>query len=453
MGLVMGLLGATVGATQADSVDDYLKTEMAYRHLPGLSVAVVQNGNLVKSAGYGFADIASKTAATPTTAYGLGSCTKPITALAVLKLVEAGKVGLDEPILTYLSGLPPAWKGITVRQLLTHVSGLPNYRLRLDLNHLADYTRPDSVRKLVADAPLDFAPGTRYEYSNTNYHLLAEIVEKVSGQSYSDFVQSQIFQPSGLTGKAASPATGYLLHDGTNVRNPLRFPAAINTGDSGLVMTAPDLAATCAALDAGRLLRSDTIREMETAGTLADGTRTTYGQGWVVGVWKGHRLIGHSGAEPGYSSTIYRLPDDKLTIVLLTNTYDGTPLTDSMALGVAKIILPDAAKEDTAIPDTEPEVTTLLKQVLADLAAGKADPSHFTPAMNAALTPAVIAQTNGNLSPLGALDLHSLVLLKRTEEGGLRAYRYRVRYGDTAVIWLMHVTSADKIAGLIPQAE
>ena len=218
-------------------------------------------------------------------------------------------------------------------------------------------------------------------------------------------------------------------------------------------MTAPDLAATCAALGAGRLLRPATVREMETPGTLADGQRTTYGLGWVVGVWKGHRLIGHSGAEPGYSSTIYRLPDDKLTIVLLTNTYDGTPLTDSMARGVAKITLPDVAKEDAAIPDAEPPVTALLKQVLADLAAGKADPSHFTPAMNAALTPAVIAQTNGNLSPLGALDLHSLVLLKRTEESGLRVYRYRLRYGDTAVTWVMHLTGDGKIAGLVPLPE
>ena len=167
--------------------------------MPGLSVAVVQDGKLVKSAGYGFADIASKTAATPATVYGLGSCTKPITALAVLKLVEAGKVSLDAPILTYLSGLPPAWKGITVRQLLTHTSGLPNYRLRLDLDRLAGYSQPDSVRKLVENAPLNFAPGTRYEYSNTNYHLLAEIVEKVSGRNYLDFVQSQILRPSGLT--------------------------------------------------------------------------------------------------------------------------------------------------------------------------------------------------------------------------------------------------------------
>ena len=452
---VLGLLltGGLAGVTRADSVDDYLRAEMAHRHLPGLSVAVMQDGKLVKSAGYGFADVRAKTVAMPATVYGLGSCTKPITALAVLKLVEAGRVGLDEPIVTYLSGLPDAWKGITVRHMLTHTSGLPNYRLRLDLNHLAGYTQADSVRRLVAEVPLDFAPGTRYEYSNTNYHLLAEIIEKVSGRSYLDFVQSQIFRPAGLTGKAARPVTGYLLQAGANVRNPLRFPPAINTGDSGLVMTAPDLAAVCAALDAGRLLRPATVCEMETAGPLADGTRTKYGLGWVVGVWKGHRLVGHSGAVPGYSSTIYRLPDDNLSIVLLSNTYDGTPLTDSMALGVAKIYLPDMAKEDAPIPDVEPMVTTLLKQVLADLAAGRADSSYFTPTMNAALTPAVIAQTNGNLSPLGELDLGSLALMKRTEEGGLRVYRYRVRYGDTPVFWTVHLTNDSKIAGLAPQAE
>lgn len=328
------------GPTRADTVDDYLRTEMAVRHLPGLSVAVLRDGKMVKSAGYGLADIAAKTPATPATAYGLGSCTKPITALAVLTLVETGKVGLDQPITAYLRGLPAAWKGITVRQLLTHTSGLPNYRLRLDLNHLANYAAPDSVRKLVENAPLNFVPGTRYEYINTNYHLLAEIIEKVSGQSYRRFIQSRLFRPAGLTGEAAPSATGYLLQGGANVRNTLRFPAAINTGDSGLVLTAPGLAAVCAALDDGRLLRPDTVRETETPGTLSDGSRTIYGLGWVVGGWNGHRLIGHSGAEPGYSSTIYRLPDDKLTIVLLSNTYDATPLTDSMALGIAKLYLP-----------------------------------------------------------------------------------------------------------------
>ena len=450
------LMGSLAGRTRADSVDDYLKAAMAQRHIPGLSVAVVQDGKIIKEQGYGLADLAGKPAG-PDTVYGLGSCTKPITAVAVLKLVEAGKVRLDDPASRYVPGLPAAWRAITVRQLLTHTSGLPNYRLSINYSRLAGYTAPDSALKLVANKPLDFAPGSRYEYSNTNYHLLGQLIENVSGQPYARFLDAQLFRPVGMTAtrQAALPAavpgqaTGYLLQGEANVTNTLIFPAAINAGDSGLLSTAPDLARWCLALDSDRLLAPATLKQMETPGTLADGTRTTYGLGWVIGAWNGHRQIAHSGAEPGYSSSIFRYPDDRLAVVLLSNTYDGTGLTDQMAQKVARLYL----SAPTPVPDAEPQVTLMLRQVLTDLAAGKADASHFTPAMNALLTPALVAQTNQNLSGAGAFKPETVALVSRAEENGLRAYRYRALYGVASVIWTVHLTPDGKIAGMVPQGE
>jgi len=464
--LAMGLLAMTAlmgegaGAARADSVDDYLKSEMVRRHLPSLTVAVARDGKIVKTQAYGRADLARKTPAAPDTVYGLGSCTKPVTAVAVLRLVEAGKIRLDDPASRSIPGLPAAWQAITVRQLLSHTSGLPNYRLSINYRRMASYTRQDSAETLVGRKALDFAPGTRYEYSNTNYHLLGRLIGSVSGQPYARFLDTQLFRPAGMTATrlAAPPAavpgqaTGYLLRDGVNVPNTLIFPAAVNSGDSGLLSTAPDLARWCLALDAGRLLRPDTMEQMETPGKLADGTETAYGLGWIVTRWNGHRLVAHSGAEPGYSSSIFRFPDDHLALVLLSNTFDGTALTDSLALGVSKLLLtapPPAAR----LPDTEPKVTALLRQVLTDLAAGKADASRFTPGMNAALTPAVIAQTDQNLAASGAFKPDSPALMSRADENGLRVYHYRSLYGETHILWLMSLTPDGKIAGLVPQGE
>ena len=453
---VTALMGSLTGMTRADSVDDYLKAEMAQRHIPGLSVAVVQDGKIVKEQGYGLADLKGKPAG-PDTVYGLGSCTKPITAVAVLKLVEAGKVRLDDPAARYVPGLPAAWQAITVRQLLTHTSGLPNYRLSINYHHLAGYTAPDSALKLVGHKRLDFAPGSRYEYSNTNYHLLGQLIESVSGQPYARFLDAQLFRPAGMTATrlAAPPAavsglaTGYLLQGEANVTNTLIFPAAINAGDSGLLSTAPDLARWCLALDSGRLLTLATLKLMETPGKLADGTPTSYGLGWVIGTWNGHRQIAHSGAEPGYSSSIFRYPDDRLAVVLLSNTYDGTGLTDLMAQKVARLYLP----APPTLPDAEPQVTQMLRQVLTDLAAGKADASHFTPAMNALLTPALIARTDQNLAAAGAFKPETLALTGRTVENGQRVYRYRALYGETPMVWRMQLTPEGKIAALVPQGE
>lgn len=446
----------------ADGVDDYLKAQMAAQHIPGLSVAVVQDGIVVKTAAYGLSDVKAKTPATLDTLYGLGSCTKPFTAVAVLQLKEAGKVDLDAPISRYLDGLPAAWSAITVRQLLTHTSGLPNYRPLLNLAKLSDpkYTQPNAVVSLLASRPLDFPPGTRFEYSNTNYHLLGKLIEKVSGQSYGAYLAAYQFKAAGMTAtrlgtppeRVPHQAVGYNGDGKTCVPNSIFLPANLDVGDSGLLSTAGDLAKWTTALAAGQLVSEATLKEMTAPGTLTDGTPISYGLGLVVAQYKGRTLVGHSGAVPGYSSTIDYFVGSKLAVIMqcnLLNTKNPFFL-DTMAAQVAKSYLP-AAPEEAVAPDTNPQVTRLLRRTLTNLAAGKIDPKILTPQMQALLTPEVIAQSNQALASFGKLT--TLSFLTRTEQNGLQVYRYRAIYGTTPVIMVMALTPDGKIAGLRPQPE
>ena len=453
----LALLMCLNSPARADDVDAYLQAQMAAHHVPGLSVAVVQDGKVVKTAAYGLSDAEAKTPATVNTVYGLGSCTKPFTAVAVLQLVEAGKITLDAPVSRYLDGLPPAWSAITVRRLLTHTSGLPNYRRFLNFKRLSEpkYRQPGMVVSLLARKKLDFPPGTRYEYSNTNYHLLGQLIEKVSGQTYGAFLSAHQFQPAGMTAMrlsdpsatAPNEAVGYDWDGKKRLPNAVLFPAQLDTGDSGLLSTPGDLAKWTEALSSGLLLKPEMLRLMVTPGTLTDGTPITYGLGWVISNWRGHPLVGHSGAVPGYSSSILRFPDRRLTVILLCNLYDteGAPLTDSMALQVAKFYLPKAP-EEAAAPDTEPQVTRLLRRTLTDIAAGKIASDTLTPKMRSVLTPETITQTNQSLASLGALG--TLSFLTRRDQNGLKTYRYRALYGTTPVIVQLALTQDGKIAGL-----
>ncbi len=451
--LLMGL-GQTA---HADGVDDYLKAQMTARHIPGLSVAVVQDGRVVKTAAYGVSDVAAKTPVTLDTRFILGSCTKPFTAVAVLQLMEAGKVDLDAPVAHYLNGLPAAWSRITVRELLTHTSGLPNYRKFLEHATLSDpkYNQPGSVVALLTDKPLNFPPGTKYEYSNSNYHLLAQLIENVSGQTYEDYLAAHQFQAAGMTAThlaslpvlLPSQAVGYNWDGKRRRANTIFLPRALDYGDDGLVSTAGDLAKWTTALSTGQLVSEATLKQMITPGTPTDGSASSYGLGLVSVPYKGQILATHSGATPGYSSTFAFFVDSRLAVIVLCNLFNGADpgLTEPLALGVAKQYLP-APPAPTAIPDTDPQTAALLGKVSAQLATRKLDRSLFTPAFQAALTSAAVNPAQDLLAPLGPMT--SLVLLHR-EASGLATYR--ALYGTTVVDWLIAVDKNHKITLLRPQ--
>lgn len=184
---------------QSNDLDAYVRSQMTARHIPGLSLAVVRRGKIVKATGYGVADIEHAVTATSSTVYELASMTKQFTAMAVMMLVREGKISLDDPIARYVPQVPGAWHGVTIRRLLNHTSGIPNHTdLPVILNDESkDYT-PSEMLAIIPGLPVKFNPGEKWEYNDSGYFLLGLAVEKASGVPYEQFVRERIFRPLGM---------------------------------------------------------------------------------------------------------------------------------------------------------------------------------------------------------------------------------------------------------------
>ena len=345
--IVLGsaLLLATCVAGRADNLDPYITAQMAEQHITGLSMAVVRDGKIVKARGYGLANIELRVPATPDTLYQIASVTKQFTATGVMMLVEGDKVRLTDRIGTYLDGLPEAWQAVTIRQLLTHTSGIPDFTQTDGFERMSrkDFTHSELL-KLLAGAPMDFPPGTKWQYSNTGYFLLGMLIEKVSGQAYGDYLQERIFRPLGMTAtrvndlRAVLPnrATGYEWKDGAFQNAEYTSPTQPFAAGA-LVSTVTDFAKWDAALYTDRLLRRTSLQEMWTPVTLPGGGNAPYGFGWQVRRVNGHTNYAHSGGITGFSSDISRFPDDHLTVIVLAN---GKGHMEPLAQGIARRCLP-----------------------------------------------------------------------------------------------------------------
>ncbi len=317
-----------------NAVDSYVTERMAAQHVPGLSLAVIHEGRVLRARGYGLADVEQGVPATPDTVYQIGSLTKQFTAVAVMRLVEQNKITLEESISRYLSGLPDAWGGVTVRHLLNHTAGIKSFTGLPDfLTRLAPYPAGrDQILASVAGEPLEFAPGMRYAYSNTGYFLLGYVIEEVSGQPYAAFLHQNLFAPLGMDATRVNDpddiipcrASGYVWGEDRlwNAR-----PVSLDwVGSAGaLVSTVLDLARWDAALGSAGLLSEAGWEQTWTPATLGDGTRTEYGFGWIVGNRRGCRTLSHGGGIPGFTAFMERLPCDGLTVIVLTNLSPADP--------------------------------------------------------------------------------------------------------------------------------
>jgi CubicO group peptidase (beta-lactamase class C family) len=321
------LLFVLCAGARGDEIDNYIQAQIESNHLPGVAIAVVRNGEVIKSKGYGFADLEHQTPATPQTVYLLASVTKQFTATAVMFLATDGKLKLDDRIDAYLDGLPDSWRAITIRQLLNHTSGLARQPPigRLPGWFTTEHSREEYI-KASAQLPLQFHPGEKFSYSNLGYCLLGYIVEKASGKSYWDFLRDRIFQPLGMTAtrngdpKVVIPnragAYGWERNMFVN-----RIHPTSSTGFSAgcLVSTAEDMARWDAALRTEKLLPKSALAQMWTSGKLANGTDTGYGFGWRVVNLAGHRAVSHDGSFEGASTFIARFLDDGLSVIVLIN--------------------------------------------------------------------------------------------------------------------------------------
>jgi CubicO group peptidase (beta-lactamase class C family) len=321
----------------------------------GLSIAVVRGGDTIVMRGYGRADLEHDVPATAQTVYRIGSITKQFTAVAILQLIEQGKLTLDDTLQRFLPDFPAQGNRVTIRHLLTHTSGIKSYtslgpewqdKMRLDLTHA-------QLVALFRDKPFDFAPGARFLYDNSGYYLLGMIVERVSGLAYAEYLNQRLFTPLGLRATAYCDdrtvlphrASGYELDSGTFVNaSPLSMTQPFAAG--ALCSTVGDLVAWQRSLHAHRLIGAASYARMTTPGTLNDGSRTTYGFGLGVGTLDGHRRIGHGGGINGFLSILDDYPDDSLSVVVLANSESARP--GRLAQEIARVVLgaPAAAVAD-----------------------------------------------------------------------------------------------------------
>jgi CubicO group peptidase (beta-lactamase class C family) len=358
-----------------------------------------------------------------------------------LLLEERGKLKADDPIKKYMTDAPAAWDKITIFNLLTHTSGIPSF------TEFPDYSTteatPTTPEKLVArfhDKPLSFMPGEKWAYSNSGYVLLGYLLEKISGQSYRDFVQENIFKPlemndSGYDSNSAiipRRASGYSpSRNGTVNTGYIEMTIPFSAG--GLYSTTEDLLRWEEGLFRGKVLSAASLRKMTTA------FKNDYAFGLAVRVVNGHALIEHGGGIEGFNTQMSYYPDDKLTVIVLGNLNGSAP--GEIATKLARFCVP--ALTPKPIADTEPQVTTLVRTTLADLAANKPNLESFDPTSRPIWAPERIKGLSAFVKSLGALK--SIDLLERKEDNGSRLYTYRAEFADHTMLVNLTLDRDDKI--------
>jgi CubicO group peptidase (beta-lactamase class C family) len=348
---------ASKDATLSVRVDSAVRQQMKDQKIPGVSIAVVRNGKIIKSAGYGFANVEVSAPAKAETIFAIGSITKQFTASAIMVLVQQGRIGLDDSITKYFPEAPPAWKAITVRQLLTHTSGIPDIYGNTEANLYTkgiidfhrDYTEEELARAYFAQ-PLDFQPGTKWSYSNSGYQMLGFLIRRVTGQYYGDFFKEHFFVPLGMTTTeiisytniVPNRAPGYDLVGGSWKNGPVwQSITTLSNAEGSLLMNVLDLAKWDAALNTEQVLKRSSLETMWTPVPLDDGSAYPAGMGWFMANARGHHIVFHTGGGFGFFSVISRYLDDRLTIIVLTNVDETHTDVMKIAGAIASIYLPD----------------------------------------------------------------------------------------------------------------
>lgn len=425
---------ASTDTQLAGKVDKIAQQVLEATGVPSASVAVVQNGRLAYAQAYGAARLEPKVPARTDMRYAIGSISKQFTAVAVLLLQQDGKLSLDDKVSRYLPTLTRA-NEVNIRQLLSHTSGYQDFWPQ-------DYvppmmlkpTTPQGILDIWAKKPLDFEPGTRWQYSNTNYTIAAMIVEKVSGMPFYEFVTRRILQPVGLqstidfdAGKmTGTDPVGYMRYGLGPLRvAPTEAPGWMY-GAGQLAMTASDLARWDISLIERKLLRPASYQALETDVLLNSGVATGYGLGLSVGLQGGRRFISHSGEVSGFTAYNIVFPEEKAAVVVLTNQ-DAAPASGTIGRQIAQMLF---ATEDA---QTESR-TARARTIFEGLQKGTVDRSLFTEDANAYFSDQALKDFASSLGPLGAPQ--AFVQTGQQERGGMTLRVYRVAFAQkTLRVW------------------
>lgn len=465
--LIIGCLIFLPQRVKADEVDDYVKIQMQKRSIPGLQLAVVRDGRIVKTQSYGVASLELNAPVNKDTMFEIASNSKQFTAGAIMLLVQDRKLRLDDGITQYLSGLPQTYNAITIRQLLNHTAGVKDYIEEFELNRRLDYTSPELVERVGANE-LNFPPAENAKYSTTNYLLLGLIIEQITGKPYGEFLQERIFKPLGMSKTRViniaeiipNRATGYkfengVLRNGRYVAQTLRAAA-----DIGLMTTALDMVKWDAALNTNKIFSPTAIDAMFTPAKLKNGSfaysdwNTHFGLGWFIDDYFGHRNINHGGTFiTGFEAEISRYVDEKFTIIILANRGQSDLYT--MGMSIAGILnpalrIPHQLKPQ---PDLKPQRSQKLKQFLSSVSSGAVDSEQMTEGFRARFGS---NQKDDITDFMEDLKLFSYIDCKNVEKRGIERIgfpiknlcSYKVVTGQKTHFVTFYLTEQDKVADI-----
>jgi D-alanyl-D-alanine carboxypeptidase len=426
-------------------VDQLAKDQVHAGRTPGIAIGIVDGGKLVYAQGFGFATIDKHVPITPDTEFYVGGLTEEFTAAAVLLISQDGKLKLDDPVSKYIPEFKLA-ANVTVAQLLTQTSGLPNYATAPDFNLDRTKTiKPADLFAYVDKMKPAAPPGSVYASNPLNYLLAGLIVERASGVPLSDYLEQHIFIPlvmdhtflAGDSGISPTHASGY-TRSGRGFTLAQTWDPAWLGGEAGLVSTINDLAKWD--IEMPVLLRVDAVRTMFTPGGSAGATH--YGMGWVLDRRGGKDFVWSNGEIPGYRAMNAMLPSEHVGVIVLTNTdslHGSATIPEAVGARILDMLVPPtSAHLDNA-------VVTRAKEWLERLASGKLDRSELTPAFSTYLTDDLVAREN--FASLGRLQA-IVPLSSAAEPGGDTLYEFLVSYPRAQYHYEFEVAADGKIDGI-----
>ncbi len=430
-----------------EELDRYLQAEIDASQAPGLGVAVVRDGEIVHLGGYGLADVENGVPVLPDTVFHSGSTGKMFTTTSVLFLLQDGRLGLDDEVLTHIPEGPESWSGITIRHLLSMMAGLGNFELAFSpdenlegvvLNLWQNHT-DEQLIDLARRSPLLHGPGEGYRYSNTGYMLAAFIVARVSGAPYYELLRERLFEPIGMaTARDAAwydivpnRAAGYRVRDGRLENRYWAAPSLQVTGDGGLYFSPRDIAQWLLELDAPKVLNAGLVELMSTPATMRNGQPSfnSYGLGWQNSELRGHRKIRHGGTWDGFRAEIARFPSRKLSVCVLANMEEAQ--VARVAQKIVGIVDPALAPYEP-IADGAVALTSRDRELLQAIVAHCAPREAFT-------DEAWRMWSNGWFEQISAMEVHVssavLELTQHEDDGAAYRRRYRVELGGYFLHW------------------
>jgi D-alanyl-D-alanine carboxypeptidase len=427
------------------SIDEIARKVLDESHVPAASIAVVKDGKIAYVQAYGDARISPKMPATPAMRFKIASNSKQIAATAILLLAEEKKLSLDDPVSRFLPGLTRA-NEVTLRQLLSHTSGYQDY---FPLDYVAPFMvrsiTPAGILDIWAKKPLDFDPGARWQYSNTNYVIAGQIIEKITGKPLIDFLRARIFNPLGMHSAVDESQGHWSDSDPTGYQTFALGPArpAVPEGDGWmyaageLAMTAGDLALWDISLMNGTVIKSASLRALTTEVLLKSGTGTGYALGLDVSTNnEGHRRWAHGGEASGFISQNTTLPDDHVSVTVLTNGQGRA--APSIARQIENLLL---------APAVDPEAAPALdhaKQLFTSLQKGQLNRSLLTSDAIAYFTDQAVADFAASLGPLG--EPSTFTQSGHEGRGGMMERSFSITAGGKALSLVTYIMPDGKFA-------